>query len=143
MNNYYDLEISILSCLLQQPELMNQLKLQDKHFVKQQRLWQFMKSFYTKFETFDYVLMYQVCKDKTKLIEYIMWLSEVEPLLSNFDKYQDMLIDLYNKNKKEEYIIKKIYSLSNDLYVGNIDLKKFKDNIEEVENNANIIFKEE
>lgn len=142
MKQQYDLEISILSCLLQQPTLMNQLKLQDKHFIKQQRLWQFMKSFYKKFQTFDILLMYQVCRDKYKIIDYITWLVDVEPMLSNFDKYQDMLIKLYNQNKKEKWIIEKIYSLANDLYIGNIDLQKFKDSIEKTEKDANIIFKE-
>ena len=42
VNKTNDLEKSILSCLLIKPELMEQLILEDKHFIKNQRMWQFM-----------------------------------------------------------------------------------------------------
>lgn len=143
MKSNYDLEINVLSCLVQKPILMEQLKLQDKHFVKHKRLFQFMKSFYAKFETFDLVLIYQVCKDKFKIIDYITWLVEVEPVLSNFDKYQDMLIEQYEESKKNKWIIDKIYQTSNDLYCGKINLDEFNKRIQEIQNNADEIFKKE
>ena len=34
MNKYNDLELSILSCLLQKPSLMNEIRLEDKRFIK-------------------------------------------------------------------------------------------------------------
>lgn len=125
MKYYYDLETNVLSCLLQKPELMKDLILEDKHFVKQQRLWQFMKSFYAKFETFDLVLMFQVCKDKFRLIQYLEWLTDAEPIISNFDKYQNQLIELYEQSEKERVQINLIYEKANDLYVGKIDLDCF------------------
>lgn len=126
MNNYYfDLEVNILSCLLQRPELMKNSKLEDKHFIKHQQLWKFMQSFYKKFQTFDIVLMANVCKNKYSLIKYISMLLDVEPAPSNFELYQQQLIELYNKNELEKNATNKIYDLANDLYVGNIDIYTF------------------
>lgn len=125
MNNYYDLEINILSCLLQKPKLMKELILEDKHFIKHQRIWQFMKFFYSKFETFDVVLMFNVCKDRFQLIRYLEWLVDVDPLVNNFRRYQEQLIYLYEQNENDKAKVKLIYELANDLYVGKIDLKEY------------------
>ena len=142
MQQLYDLEINILSCLLLKPELMKDLKLEDKHFIKHQRLWQFMKAFYKRYETFDVVLMFNTCKDKYQIIKYLQWLAEVEPAPSNFYKYQDRLIELYNQNKKDRWIIEEVYRLANELYVGGIDLRSFKSKIEKAEKEAEEKFKE-
>ena len=64
MNKYNDLEISLLSCILIKPELMEEVVLDDKYFVKTKRIWLFMKSFYKKFGTFDLTLMCSVVKEK-------------------------------------------------------------------------------
>lgn len=143
MQQYYDLEMSIMSCLLLKPELMKDLKLEDKYFIKHQRLWQFMKAFYKKYETFDVILMFNVCKDKYQIVKQLQWLADVEPIQKNFYKYQEQLFELYNQNKKDKWIIEQIYTLANDLYVGNIDLENFKYKIKEAEENAEKIFKEE
>ena len=132
MQQYYDLEMSIMSCLLLKPELMKDLKLEDKHFIKHQRLWQFMKAFYKRYETFDVVLMYNTCKDKFKLIKYVEYLLEVEPIPDNFEKYQDLLISLYNQKLEDKAKITTIQALTNDLTVGNIDIATFKDKINEL-----------
>lgn len=132
MNEYNDLELSILSCLLQKPNLMNELILEDKHFVKYQRLWQFMKAFYEKFKTFDITLMYSVCKNKYQITSFIVALVEAEPLVSLFNTYQKQLIDLYEEKKKDKIMIETIYKLANDLYVRNITLDKFKNEIERI-----------
>lgn len=143
MEKYYDLEINILSCLLQKPELMQKVILEDKHFVKNQRLWKFMKAFYKKFNTFDIPLMYSVCKDKFKLVMYVEWLVDVIPAPSLFDKYQKQLIELYEQTKKEKYIKEKLFELANDLYVGNVELKNYIENINEIFKNTKEIFKRE
>lgn len=132
MEKYYDLEVNILSCLLQKPELMQKLILEDKHFVKNQRLWKFMKAFYKKFNTFDIPLMYSVCKDKFKLVMYVEWLVDVIPAPSLFEKYQEQLIELYEQTKKEKYIKEKLFELANDLYVGNIELENYVENINDI-----------
>lgn len=132
MNNYYDLEINVLSCLIQKPTLMKILILEDKHFIKHQKLWQFMKAFYNKFETFDLILMFNVCKNKYEIIQYIEWLTKVEPAISNFDKYQKQLIELYNQKQDERDKIKRIYELANDLYVGRLEIDIFKNKINDI-----------
>lgn len=132
MNKYNDLELSILSCLLQKPTLMNELILEDKHFVKYQRLWKFMKAFYEKFKTFDITLMFSVCKNRYQLMSFMMTLIEAEPLVSLFNTYQKQLIDLHEENKKEKAMINVIYKLANDLYVRNITLDEFKNEIDKI-----------
>ena len=143
MNKNNDLEKAILSCLLIKPELMEQLILEDKHFVKNQRMWQFMKAFYNKFKTFDIQLMTSVCKDKWQVVNYIIMLLDYEVTTHNFDKYQKQLIELYEESKKEKWIIEKIYELANNLYVRNIELKDFDYNLKKIYEDANEIFKGE
>lgn len=143
MEKYYDLEINILSCLLQKPELMEKIILEDKHFVKNQRLWQFMKAFYKKFGTFDIPLMYSVCQDKFKLVMYVEWLVDIIPSPSLFEKYQKQMIELYEQKKKEKWIINKIFELANELYVGNVPLDDFILKLDEIYSDANKLFKDE
>ena len=142
MNKYNDLELCILSCLLQRPELMGQVTLEDKHFIKQKKIWLFMKSFYNKFHNFDLVLMTSICKDKYRIVEYISWLIDKEPAPSRFNEYQKQLIDLYNETKKEKWIIEEVYKAANDLFVRNITLTQFNERITEIYKNADEIFKE-
>ncbi len=141
MNKYNDLEISILSCLLLKPKLMDNIKLEDKHFIKHHRLWLFMKAFYKKFGTFDISLMYSVADNKYQFTEYMAWLLEVEPSPSLFELYEQQLIDLYNENKKDKYIIEEVYKLANDLFVRNITTDDFKHKVVAIYRNADEIFK--
>lgn len=143
MKKTADLEKSILSCLLIKPELMEQLILEDKHFVKNQRMWQFMKAFYNKFKTFDIQLMVSVCKDRWQIMNYIIMLLDYEIVTCNFDKYQKQLIELYEESKKEKWIIDKIYELANNLYVRNINLEEFNIKLKKIYEDANEIFKGE
>ena len=132
MDKYKDLEINILSCLLQRPELMDKVILEDKHFIKHNRFWKFLKAFYKKFGTFDLVLMYQVVKNKYDYIRYVEWLIEVEPAPSRFELYQKQLIELYEQNQKEKILIDKIYDLSVELYTKNITINEFKNIINDL-----------
>lgn len=132
MQQYYDLEVNIMSCLLLKHELMEQVKFEDKHIVKHKELWQFMKAFYKRFKTFDVVLMFNTCKNKPKLIKYVEYLLEVEPVPDNFYKYQDLLIELYNQKLEEKAKVAVIQNLTNDLVVGNIDILTFKRKINEL-----------
>ena len=129
---YYNLELSIMSCLLQKPELMKEVKLKDDHFIKYKSLWLFMKSFYNKFGTFDLELMMSVINNKYKFMDYIEFLIDKEPAPSVFDKYQDALIDMYYQNLEEKEKIEKIYKLSSDLYFRNLDFKSFKEKIVQI-----------
>ena len=138
-----DLEFAILSCLLIKPELMGKVVLEDKHFRKTQRMWQFMKSFYKKFKTFDINLMYSICKDKWQIVEYISLLLEFEPTASAFDKYQKQLIELYEEQEKDKWIIEKVYELANELLVRNISTNDFKKEIDKIYYNADEIYRKE
>lgn len=140
--NYVDLEISILSCLLQRPELMEDTILKDMYFVKHKKIWLFMKAFYKRFKNFDITLMMSISKNKYRMSEYICWLIDQEPAPSLFKQYEKQLIDLYNEKQKEKWIIEKIYELSNNLYVRNIKVENYIDKVEEIYNNADEIFKE-
>lgn len=142
MNEYTDLESCILSCLLQKPELMDKVILDDKYFIKHKKIWLFMKAFYNKFHNFDLVLMATICKEKYTIVEYIGYLLDKEPTPSRFNEYQKQLIDLYEENKKEKWIIEKIYSLANDLYVRSITSNEFKIKLDDIYKNADEIFKE-
>lgn len=142
MNKKNDLEINIISCLLLKPELMKEIILQDKHFIKHQRLWQFMKAFYKKFETFDIQLMYSVCKDKWHIVNYLELLLDAEPVYKNFKIYQEQLIEEINQSKKEKWVKNKIYELATNLYIGNLNVEEFPEKVKETYKNANEIFKE-
>lgn len=132
MDNYNNLEMSILSCILLKPELMDKIIFEDKHIVSRQRLWQFMKAFYERYKTFDIQLMYSICKDKWQIVENIVQLLEYEPSTSLFNIYQKQLIDLYNEGKENKIKIDKVYKLANELYVRKITIDDFKKEVEKL-----------
>lgn len=143
MKEYNILEESILSCLLIKPELIEKIKLEDKHFVHYQRLWQFMKSFYKKFKNFDIPLMCSVCKNKYQLMSYLIAISDIEPTTLNFENYQRQLLELFEESEKEKMIIEKIYALSNDLIVRNINLTQFENELKKIYKESDETFKGE
>ena len=132
MKNIDNLELNVMSCLLIKPELMNEVILEDKHFIKHQRLWKFMKAFYKKFVTFDVQLMYSICKDKFHIVHYMDWLLDLEPTANNFELYQKRLIEEYEESEIENQKINFIYDYANDLWVRKITLKEFKKKVDEL-----------
>ena len=142
MDKYYDLEGSILSCLLLKSENMSKLVLEDKHFVKYKKIWAFMKEFYSKFHSFDIVLMHSVTNNKYQIVESVRLLLEKEPSANMFDEYQKQLLDLYNELKIEKYQIEKIFELANKLYVRQITVDEFDIKYQEMKVNVVEIFKE-
>ena len=141
MNKYNDLEISILSILLQHPEYMNKLVTDDKYFIKNKKMWIFMKSFYKRFGNFDLNLMYSVCKNKYHLVSNIEQLALSEPCPSLFEDYQKQLIKEYDELKKEKWIREKVYELANDLYVMNITIEEFNIKLQKIYEKADKVFK--
>lgn len=139
---YDDLECTILSCLLQKSELMEQCILEDKHFIKHKRVWKFMKAFYDKFHYFDISLMFSVTKDKWKLKEYLLELLDTEILVNRFDDYQKQLKFMYEEKEKDKWIINKVYDATMELWVRGKTTQEFKNRIEEIYNNADELFKE-
>lgn len=142
-DKYYNLEASILSCLLQKPELMEKVVLEDKCFINYNKLWKFMKTFYEKFHNFDIVLMCSMTKPQYKFIMYIKDLINIEPIPEHFEIYQKTLIELFEEGKKEKWLIEKIYDLANELLVRKINTNEFREKVEEIYNNAEEIFKNE
>lgn len=143
MNKYNSLENSILSILLQKPELMNKLIIDDKYFIKNKKIWLFMKSFYARFKCFDLSLMFSICKNKYHLVSYLEQLTLCEPCPSLFEEYQKQLIKEYDELKKDRWLREKIYELANELYVQSLDVNQFKNRLEDLFENANKIYKED
>lgn len=143
MNKYNDLEVSILSILLQKPNLMNNLIIDEKYFIKNKKIWLFMKSFYKRFGNFDLNLMYSVCKNKYHLVSNIEQLALSEPCPSLFEEYQKQLMKEYDELKKDKWIREKVYELANNYYMMNLSLEDFKKEINNIELKANKIFKDD
>ncbi len=139
---YYNLELNIMSCLLQRPSLMEKLILEDKHFIKYQRLWKYMRLFYSKYKTFDIPLMVSVSNDKKQLVEFLSWIVEIEPAPSRFEIYQKQLIDMYNEGQKNKWIIEKIFELANKLYLREITVYDFRKEVDKIYQDSEKIFKE-
>ena len=141
MNKYNDLELSILGCFIQKPDLLDKTKLEDKHFIKHAKIFIFFKAVYKKFGTLDFNIMYSISKNKFRIVEYMVWISEYYGFPSLYETYEKQLIDLYEENKKDKYIIEKIYDLANDLYVRNLEINEFRNKVDKVFENAEQLFK--
>lgn len=135
-----DLELSILSCLVLDPDLNKKLKVSEIHFKKHRRMFLFMKSFYERFGTYDIQLMYSVCKDKWHIINYLEMLMDVEITTKNFELYQDRLIEQYYTSDKDKWIAEKVFKKASDLFVGKISSLMFKNEIEKIYKEAEEIY---
>lgn len=138
---YYDLELSIMSCLLQKPNLMEKSILEDKYFIKYQRLWKFIRMFYSKYKTFDIPLMVSVATDKKNLVEYLSWIVEIEVAPNKFEIYQTQLIDMYNEGQKNKWIIDKVFDLANELCIRKVSVYDFREEVEKIYQDSEKIFK--
>ena len=140
MNKYYDLEISIISCILQEPKLIEKILTKENYFIKHKKLILFLKAIYNKFGCFDINLMCSVCKNEYKLMDYIEWLVQVEPVPSHIDLYLNQLEELRTELKKDKWIREKVYSLSSELYIKNITLEEFKNKLNQIYIDADKLF---
>ena len=138
MNN--DLELSILSCLLQKPELMEEVILEDKHFKNNYKLWKFMQSFYKKFHNFDTTLMYSVVDKRYKLMDYVKVLIDLEPNPNLFKQYQEQLLRAFLDTERDKYIVGKVFGIANDLIARNVTTSDFKTMVDEIYKNADELF---
>lgn len=132
MKKYKNLELTVLSCIMQKPELMKETILKDEYFINYKRIWIFMRSFYEKYESLDFNLMFAVVKDKENFLNTMIELYDFELLPHNFKKYEQTLIEAYNQNEEDVKTIEQIYNLATQLYVRKIDLKEFKDRMNDV-----------
>ena len=77
-------------------------------------------------------------------MDYFEWLTDSYPASETlFDKMQKQLILLFEESKRDKWIINKIFELSNQLYVRNIELNDFLVKVNETFDKADEIFKEE
>lgn len=129
---YAELEESILSCLIIDAKLMKKLKVEEKHFQHFGYLFVFLKEFYDKYKCLDINLIFSKVKGMTemKLMDALTYIADIEITSSNFDTYQNELIDRYKKGKVDEWLRKKIYEKATQLLVGKIDIAKYLTEVE-------------
>lgn len=137
MYNYGELELLILSCIWIEPKLLDTTKLEDKHFINNKKIFIFFKTFYKKFGFFDNELACKKASDKYKYNEYIKILAYLEPTISHFEKYESLLIELYEESEQEKWLREKTFELANDFYMKNINSKQFKEQIDNLYKNVN------
>ena len=128
---YGEMEESILACILIDPTLIEKLRVDERHFKKFDYILTFFKSFYEKYNNLDISIMFTIVKNSSEmtLMDAITYLLDIFVLPSHFEEYQDRLIDIYKKSKKEEWLRKKIYEKATKLYVGKITVKQFNNEI--------------
>jgi hypothetical protein len=86
--------------------------------------------------------MCNACKNEYKLMDYIEWLVQLEPISSHIDLYLKQLEELRTELKKDKWIREKIYSLASELYIKNITIPEFNSKLDEIYKNSEKIFKE-
>lgn len=124
-------EESILSCILQKPELINEMKVTPDDFHQYPRMLKYFINFYKTFGMLDMVLMVNklASKQRKALVGIFDTLIDFEPSTSAFLYYQDGLLQ-YNKEKAEEIALKKRRDIIRKLIVkfveDEIDLEEFK-----------------
>lgn len=135
---YGQLEESILACLLIEPKYMENLIVEEKHFRKFGYVLTFLKEFYSKYKCFDITLMFSLVKGMSEitLLDTITYLLEIFVVPSNCLKYQKQLMILYNTSKKEEWVKKKIYEKTMSMYVGNISVERYREEIDRIYDSA-------
>jgi hypothetical protein len=142
MNKYEDLEGSIISCIIQRPELIEKINGKENYFIKYKKLILFLQAVYKKFGVFNLDLLFNVCKQEYKLLWHIEWLAQLEPAPSQIDLYIQELEELRTELKKDKWIREKIYSLASELYIKNITIPEFNSKLEQIYKDSEKIFKE-
>lgn len=135
------LEMSIISCVLIKPDLMERIRFKDEYIKHYRNTWQFMKAFYKKFGNFDMQLMYSIIKNPVIIETLTAKFCNLDFSLGNFELYQDRLIEEYAETPKNLYIINTSYKLANDLLTRNISVTDFKEKIDELYQKSEIYFK--
>lgn len=137
MYDYAEVELSLLSCFWLSPKLLEETKLEEKHFIHYKRLFVLFQSFYKKFGNLNIESVCNAVKDQYKLMRYIKDVIEKEPLPNRFEMYQSLLLELYNESKEEKWLREKAFELANDFYMKNINSKQFKEQIDNLYKNVN------
>ena len=124
---YGDMEENILACMLLEPTLTEKLIVEEKHFKKFGYALTFFKEFYAKHRNLDVSLMLSVVKSGSEmtLMDLITYLLDVFVIPTHFMEYQNELLNQFSRNKKEDWLRKKVYEKATKLYIGDISIKQF------------------
>lgn len=130
----YDLENSIISCIIQRPRLIEELYVAETVFINQlnKTILRFLKSEYEKYKSLDLTIMVNdLPKERQNMfIEYYTAIALLEPSPSQFYEYQEKLVHNYRNLKIKsqvkkftddeidlETLIEKINEINNELLI--------------------------
>ena len=104
-----DLELSIISCILQKPKLIDELYIETSMFRKDinREMVIYLKNFYKKNKNLDFTLLYNSTSDVDfagKLIDFCTNAITIEATTAHFNEYQEKFIIKYKENKIRELI---------------------------------------
>lgn len=128
MQQYEEMERAILNCLITKPELFKEIKLSEKHFKKHRRFYIFIKEYYDTFGKFDISLLKSTCKNPGEALDYIVEIIDTTSITAHFDLYQERMLKMYENFEK----IEEIHKLERRLYIREIDLDEFKNEIKRI-----------
>lgn len=132
----YDLENSIISCIIQNPKLVEELYVSDEVFINSlnKAMLQFFKKEYEKYKDLDLTIMVNDLPKKRQnmFVEFYTQMALLEPTASQFYEYQEKLISNYRDLKIKKHI--------QDFVDEKINLDNLIDKINDI-NNENLIEK--
>ena len=132
----YDLENSIISCIIQNPKLIEELYISDEVFINpfNRVMIQFLKKEYAKYKDLDITILLNDLpkKRQSMFVDLYTQMALLEPSSSQFYEYQDKLINNYRDLK----IKKQIQRFTDE----QINLDTLVDEINKI-NNENLIEK--
>lgn len=128
MLQYEEIERAILNCLIIQPDLFENIKVNEKHFKKHRRFYTFIKEYYDTFGKFDISLLKSTCKNPGEALDYIAEIIDTTSIVANFDLYQERMLKMYDNFET----IEEIHKLERKLYTREIDLDEFKNEIKRI-----------
>lgn len=131
---YGEIEESILACILLEPTLIEKLRVDERYFRKFDYILTFFKEFYAKYHNLDITIMFSIIKSTSEMtmLDAITYLLDIFVIPTHFEEYQNRLIEIHRKNKKEEWLRKKIYEKATKLYVGSINVDMFNKDIKKL-----------
>lgn len=132
----YDVENNLISCILQKPNLINEMFIDLSCFRSDlnKRMIMFFKDFYNKNKNLDISLMVEEMKteeQKNRFINYYVEMIDITPSPSLFYEYQQKMIDIYKDNLIKQEIGRYIKK--------NIELDELVENINNISNEVMVI----
>ena len=105
----YSLEESLISCILQRHNLINELFIDLEVFKNplNKRMVMFFKRVYEKYKSLEITLLFNELQDEKQrniLIDYYTNLINLEPAPSLFYDYQEQLLNQFKDNKIRQEI---------------------------------------